>query len=68
MALVKYFEMVLHATGHTLPPATMPAPSTGRTISCYQIRGSCGTTPFLRPDTGRCRSVERDNSQAHLQI
>jgi hypothetical protein len=68
MALVKYFEMGLHATGHTLPPATMLAPSTSRTILCSQIHGSYGTTQFVRLDIGQYHSAEHDNSQAHLKI
>jgi hypothetical protein len=68
MALAKYFEMGPHVTGHTLPPATMLAPSTSRTVLCSQIHGSYGTTQFGHQDTGQYHSVEHDNSQAHLKI
>jgi hypothetical protein len=68
MALVKCFEMGLHVTGRTLPPVTMLAPSTGKTILYFQIHGSYGTTQFVHLDTGQYHSAEHDNSQAHLKI
>lgn len=68
MALVRCSEMGLHATGHTLLPVTMLAPSTGRTILCSQIHGSYGTTQFVHLDTAQYHSAEHDNSQAHLKM